>query len=108
LLRQARFLAEKRLRPPAWEALPDDIAQRLPDSPNVVKATSGRNRWLRNKLTGQASRLSWQHLNFVPQALLEADLQLKGADGQQRDRRLVMETLLCRLCPESPRSSGRR
>jgi len=99
LLRQAKYLLDKGYRPNQWHSLPDAIEQSLPADPNLVATTSGRMRWLADRLSRQARRLSWQQLTAAPQLLLEANLQLKGADGQQRDRRVTLETLLCQLCP---------
>jgi len=106
LLRQAKFLLDRGFRPAAWQTLPEEVQARLPKEHNVVKGTTGRG-WLARKLTGQCSRLSWTHLSNAPRLLLTADLQLKGADGQSRDRRVTMETLVCQLCP-GPAAPGSR
>jgi DNA polymerase-3 subunit delta len=99
LLRQAKFLLGQGLRLNAWQSLPEEVQARLPQEHNVVKTTAGRMGWLAKKLVGQCQRLSSGQLNDAPRLLLNADLQLKGADGQARDRRVTMETLLCQLCP---------
>lgn len=103
LLRQAKYLLEQEYRPTQWKSLPEDVQQLLPRDPNVGSSVGGRS-WLADKLARQARRLSWEQLTAAPGLLLTADLQLKGADGQQRDRRVTLETLLCQLCPGRGRS----
>lgn len=95
LLWQTKVLLDAGWRPgQSPESFPQ--AQALLPEQNVTAQLKG---WMGNKLAGQARQLSWEHLQFAYQALLECDMAgkaIKGVPRQEMD--VALEMLCAKLC----------
>ena len=102
LIWQARFLSEQRITTFSKDSVPDEIKSALPSDPNILDVI-GRQSWQADKYTKQARAFSRKDLIGCFNAIAQADLMLKGIEGNIENSRMVMELLVLELAKDGQR-----
>lgn len=107
LVRQFRLLLQARallgaglpLNGSAMKRLPTSLADLLPQNQNDnLPAILQQAEWRTRQLPAQAKRFTEQQLQNGLEEALSTDLAMKGIEGEGRDERGLLESLIVRLC----------
>lgn len=97
LLWQARLLAKNKVGLESKKKCPDHILVRLPSDYNIFSSIRGRS-FLVRKYRSQARNFSDGELARAMVCIYDADRALKGQTDRRMDDRLVLETLIMKIC----------
>jgi len=97
LIWQARLLLEHRALTSHVDSVPPQIASLLPEENNLLDILR-RQPWQAGKLSPQAQAFPWPKLEAALERIYEADLSLKGVEGEIKDARLALELMVADLC----------